>query len=150
MARVPLDQRTPLAQWLIRARASQGESYTVDRFLAELRGEAGSAPSRSNYAQWESGAVTPRESNLEPVIRFWAKRGLIGPEGPAQVVENELAAAIRAQTAAIQENTAMVARLLEQLVPLAARGLQLGTTEAVAAARVASTPPAASPERQPK
>jgi hypothetical protein len=103
MARVPIDQRTPIAQWLIRARQSQGEGYTVDRFLDELTREVGQAPSRSNYAQWESGAVTPRQSNLDPVIRFWEARGVAGPGAAPAPTVDPLIAALAAQTKAITD-----------------------------------------------
>jgi transcriptional regulator with XRE-family HTH domain len=127
MARVPTSDRTPLAQWLIRARESQG--ITADAFLAQLAAEAGSAPSRPNYAQWESGAVTPRQSNLEPVIRFWAARGINGPDAKAPTADDSLAAAIRDQSQAIRENTAAVQQLLALLLPLAVRGIELGGEE---------------------
>jgi hypothetical protein len=90
MARVPVDQRPPIAQWLIRARESRGPGYTVDRFLAELAAEEGHAPSRSNYAQWESGAVTPRDANLAPVIAFWGHRDVPPPGAPAAAVADPL------------------------------------------------------------
>ena len=71
MARTPIDQRPAIAQWLIRTREAHG--LTASGFLSAL-GEGG--PNYATYAQWESGATTPKPASLERVYRYWEGRGV--------------------------------------------------------------------------
>ena len=150
MARVPIEQRTSTAQWLIRARESQDTPearYTVERFLVDLEAKSGAAPDRSTYAQCESGRVTPRPSSLEPLIQFWASLGVAGPEAETQPVDS-VAAAIREQTEAIKANTEATRELLNWLAGMASEGIVRGVAEAEAVTRAAGARLASSPERQ--
>lgn len=126
MARTPIDMRPAVAQWLIRARASRGDAYTAARFLDELRAATGSAPDRATYAQWESGAVTPKEASLAPVVAFWAERGIAAPQPDKPVLsyeERHLALLAEANTIADRQATAA-----EQHVVLLAAILDRMTT----------------------
>lgn len=111
-----IDERGPIAAWLIRCRAQFREpnaerTWTVATFLAAA--DTGWAPTRTTYARWESGATRPEPENLRRVEAFYAGRGIDGPAGPlaatgATEPADALIAAISAQTAAI---TALVAEL---------------------------------------
>jgi hypothetical protein len=78
-----LEERGPIGGWLVQSRGRfhtpEGERWTADDFLSELRGESGWAPVRTTYARWESGAARPSDSNLATVVAFYAKRGVPGP-----------------------------------------------------------------------
>jgi transcriptional regulator with XRE-family HTH domain len=110
-----IDERGPIAAWLIRSRARFSEpgatrQWTVDQFLAALKAESGYAPTRTTYARWESGAVRPEPENLQRVVDFYTARGVSGPDEPPQATEtgDPVAAALLAQTEAIN---ALVAEL---------------------------------------
>lgn len=83
-----IDERGPIAAWLIRSRAQFREpnaqrAWTVDDFLTALKADTGWAPVRTTYARWESGATRPEPENLRRVEAFYAARG-IGPEAPPE------------------------------------------------------------------
>lgn len=95
MARTPIEERPATAQWLIRARDSQG--WTADRFLEQLAEAGVKAPHRSNYAQWESGKVTPEPASLEPILAFYGELGVEPPSAaPAPEPAPDLATALLA------------------------------------------------------
>lgn len=113
-----IDERGPIAAWLIRSRAQFREpnaqrTWTVDDFLAALKADMGWAPVRTTYARWESGATRPEPENLRRVEAFYAARG-VGPEvPPAPTGDTEtpadLIAALNAQTMAIKDLVALLA-----------------------------------------
>lgn len=99
-----IDERGPIAAWLIRARAQFREpnaerTWTVADFLKELKADTGWAPTRTTYARWESGATRPEPENLRRVEAFYAKRGVAGLAAPTGATETpDLAAAVSALT----------------------------------------------------
>lgn len=102
MARVPAGDRPLTSRWLIESRGEM----SARRFLDEMRAATDWAPNLANYAQWESGAVTPKDANLGRVIAFHVSRGVRAPDftppAPAVSPEDRMLAAVLAQAAAIQ------------------------------------------------
>lgn len=103
-----IDERGPIAAWLIRSRAlfrvlDADHTWTADEFLAALARETGHAPARTTYARWESGAARPEGSSLAPIIAFYAGRGVAGPEATAKAAEPTLAIALMALARELEE-----------------------------------------------
>lgn len=111
MARTPIQERSPIARWLIGARGSLG--LTAEDFLRALAESGAKAPHRSNYAGWESGRVTPEDSSLRPIVAFYAERGVDGPEPtpptpePVPDLASALLALARSNDAMAQELAAL-------------------------------------------
>jgi|NGEPerStandDraft_6_1074524.scaffolds.fasta_scaffold09481_2 hypothetical protein len=105
MARVPASDRPAVSRWLIEARGQT----SARKFVDEMRTATGWAPNLANYAQWESGAATPKEANLARVIAYQTSRGVARPDftPPAPAVDPMIVAMNR-QTDAIE---ALVAEL---------------------------------------
>ena len=138
MARTPIADRPALAQWLIRARGTA--KMTAPAFLAALQAEGHKAPHPSNYAQWESGVVTPEETSLAPIIEFWAARKVAGPAvaDPGPTLAAALMALAQELGAVREERTALAARV-DQLEAMVRALVPAGGTGAGTAA--AATPP---------
>lgn len=109
MAKTPIQDRPPLAQWLIRSREQL--DLTAEAFLAELRAEGGRTPHRSNYAQWESGKVTPEPASLQPLVDFYAARGIGGPAEHRPAADQPAPDLATALLALAESNRAMAAEL---------------------------------------
>jgi hypothetical protein len=109
-----IDERGPIAAWLIRARAGFSDpeadhTWTADEFLVALKAEATKAPARTTYARWESGAARPSDRSLAPIIAFYAERKVAGPEArPTVAPAPDLATAL---SALAKSNEALVAEL---------------------------------------
>jgi hypothetical protein len=105
-----IDERGPIAAWLIRSRAlfrepGAAKSWTADEFLSALQAESGWAPTRTTYARWESGAVRPEEPNLDRVVGFYAARGVPGPDvPPAPAAPPDLATVLMALVKELEES----------------------------------------------
>ncbi len=116
MARVPIEARPALAQWLIRARGEM----TQDAFLEALRAETGSAPNTATYRGWESGRLTPRASNIAPIVAFWERRGAPGPDAaPASSLslslDDRAVLAAERQAAAAERQTEALLAVIERM-----------------------------------
>jgi transcriptional regulator with XRE-family HTH domain len=117
-----IDERGPIAAWLIRSRAQFREpnaerTWTVTDFLKALKAETGWAPTRTTYARWESGATRPEPENLRRVESFYVARGIAGLSASVGATESDdpLIIALTRQTEAIE---ALVARLDTFVGPL--------------------------------
>lgn len=90
MASVP---EKPIAEWLRASRLSQampnGDPWTYDYLFAQMRGAIGWAPPHPNYSRYENGKSTPNRDTLAKFIRFWATRGVDGPDLTPHVAEEE-------------------------------------------------------------
>lgn len=125
-----IDERGPIAAWLIRSRAlfrdpGAVRPWTVEAFLATLEAETGWAPVRTTYARWESGAARPEAENLQRVVDFYAARGVGGPDSPkveAPVIDpivaaiDRLTAAVEAQGRQQQEGMLSLASVLGEVM----------------------------------
>jgi hypothetical protein len=119
-----------IALWLRESRASQtmsdgqgGEKrWTVAHFLDLLQAETGWAPAHSNYSNYELGKQTPNPVTLRKFERFWAARGIDGPDLSPQDAPGatespaDLIAALAAQTAAINALVALLSGDLPERV----------------------------------
>lgn len=104
-----IDERGPIAAWLIRSRAQFTEpgasrAWTVEDFLRTLHAETGWAPVRTTYARWESGAARPEPENIARVVAFYEARNVAGPEAPVEEPEPSLAAALTALVVELRES----------------------------------------------
>jgi hypothetical protein len=147
-----IDERGPIAAWLIRSREAfrvpgADRSWTVDDFLTALAAESGKAPARTTYARWESGAARPEPTSLNPIIAFYAARGIAGP-GQAPVTATpvpDMATSLAALAAELREwRTADRDRIagLETLVGSLAAQLQRAEEQLERLAPSAPLPPA--------
>ena len=135
MARTPVSDRPLVAQWLIQSRKrfenpATKRPWSAEHFLEELRAAGGWAPNIANYAQWESGEVTPREENLRPVIEFYAARGIAGPAQPpapepALDLPRALMALARELEALREERQSLAGQVRELQAMVAAHDLRL-------------------------
>lgn len=98
MSRAPIETRPSTAQWLIAEREAAGFTNAPD-FLAAVKAKMGKAPSYSTYASWESGAATPRASNLKVIREYHAQRE--GSKGLPATSAPDLPAALALLAAAV-------------------------------------------------
>lgn len=96
MPRKTLQERGPVAAWLIESRKARG--WTAERFLEELTKATGYAPTRPNYARWESGAAHPSEDSMARLTAFWQAV----PDETAAAPVDPLAKAITALAAELR------------------------------------------------
>jgi transcriptional regulator with XRE-family HTH domain len=103
--RKPVSDRGPVAAWLITSRRSRG--WTAEQFLEEFERATGYAPTRPNYARWESGAAHPSEESMARLAAFWKET----PDERVAEPTDPIVQAIRDQTAAIDRQTAALEAL---------------------------------------
>ena len=90
MPRKTLQERGPVAAWLIESRKARG--WTAERFLGELAKATGYAPTRPNYARWESGASHASDESMARLTAFWKA----APDETPVAVADPMVAAIHA------------------------------------------------------
>lgn len=95
MPRKTLLERGPVAAWLIESRRARG--WTAEHFLEEMAKATGYAPTRPNYARWESGAAHPSDESMARLTAFWKAE----PNEEPVSAEDPVVAAMDRQTAAI-------------------------------------------------
>lgn len=106
MPRKTLLERGPVAAWLIESRRARG--WTAEHFLEEMAKATGYAPTRPNYARWESGAAHPSDESMARLTAFWKAE----PNEELVSAEDPVVAAINRQTKAIERLADQVEALL--------------------------------------
>lgn len=93
----------PIANWLRTSRLGQampnGDPWTYSHLFDRMREDIAWAPPHPNYSKYENGKATPNRETLEKLVRFWAARGVDGPDmtpvAPPPTEQESLASAIR-------------------------------------------------------
>lgn len=115
MASVP---EKPIADWLRASRTSQltadGDPWTYDRLFREMREAIGWAPAHPNYSRYENGKSTPNRETLAKFVRFWATKGVEGPDLTPPPAEEEATPSSADYLARIDSLVSLVTQLLSR------------------------------------